>query len=93
MEDRVPMFTPWRTPFDPTPPPPYSIGFELTSGRIVRVRPADSLLWGQVLLIQFVARLREASGAGVVVLIHTPSGQIRDRVVVPAPGANPSATR
>jgi hypothetical protein len=46
VEDRVPMCTPWRSPFAPPPQPLYLLVFELVSGRIVRALPADSLLWG-----------------------------------------------
>ena len=80
------MVMPWPPPFDPAPPPPYVLGFELASGRIVRATPADSLLWGQVLLIQFVARVREASGGGVFVLVHASTGQVRERVVIRSDG-------
>jgi hypothetical protein len=77
------MSSPWPSPpLDPRLPPPYLVGFELASGRIIRATAADSLVWAQVQLIQFVAAIRAIGGAGVVVLVRSADGQVRERVVV-----------
>jgi hypothetical protein len=86
MEDRVPMFTPWRTPFVPSPRPPWLVGFELTSGRIVRAATADSLVLGQADLIRLATTLSLLGVQSRVVLVHTPTGQIRERGIVAPDG-------
>jgi hypothetical protein len=70
--------------------PPYLIGLEVTAGHLVLIRPAESLLWGQVLLIQIAATMADRGGTGVVVRVQSKDGAIRDRVVVrPEGGQQP----
>jgi hypothetical protein len=77
---------PWRTPFGPPPQPPYMIGFEHASGRIVRASTADSLVLGQADLIRVATTLSLLGVQSRVVLVHTPTGQIRERVIVAPSG-------
>jgi hypothetical protein len=61
----------------------YLLGFELRPGHILQVAAAESLLFGQVQLIQAVALLRTTGTTDVVVyLIHRPTGQVWERVPV-----------
>ena len=61
----------------------YLLGFELRPGHILQVAAAESLLFGQVQLIQAVALLRTPGATDVVVyLIHRPTGQVWERVPV-----------
>jgi hypothetical protein len=74
----------------PFPPPPYVIGFQLDSGRVLQAATAETLLWGQVLLLQLVAVMQATDGAGVVVLIQHATGLVCERVVVvPNPSPEP----
>jgi hypothetical protein len=83
------MASPGLPNVSPFPPPPYLIGFELAAGRVIKATTADSLLWGQILVIQLVGAMRAAGGAGVVVLVRSADGQVRERVVVVPDGSAP----
>ena len=74
----------------------YVLGFELRPGHMLQVAEADSLLAGQVQLIQAVALLRANDARDVVVcLIHAATGTVRERVAVTphAPDETPSRPR
>ena len=61
----------------------YVLGFELRPGHILQVAETDSLLGGQVQLIQAVATLRANGATDVVVyLLQRATGQVWDRVPV-----------
>ena len=80
------MLPSWRSPFAPTPQPPYLIGFEHASGRIIRATTADSLVLGQADLVRLATMLALLGVSSRVVLVHTPSGQVRERIVVAPDG-------
>jgi hypothetical protein len=46
----------WNTEFAP-PRPRYVVGFELSSGRVLRLADAESFVWGQVVSSQVRARV------------------------------------
>jgi hypothetical protein len=73
--------TPWNAEFAP-PRPRYRIGFELPSGRLQQLADADSLVSAQVDFIQAIAAIRATGGAGILVLLHVATGEVRDRAVV-----------
>lgn len=61
----------------------YVIGIELQPGAIAPLAGADSLVWGQIQLIQIVAARRVISGDDMLVLVNARTGQVHERIRIP----------
>jgi hypothetical protein len=61
----------------------YLIGIELQPGEIAPLAAADSLVWGQVQLIQIVAARRVLCGDDVLVLVDVFTGHVHERIRIP----------